>query len=116
MIWIDKSSLYIEIPRHSAALGTRYKIKFINVLTKQEYVLEVGESESDSALLYRFRIDNLTLGDEGEYEYYLSMLEDVEGEQVAMLIESGLMAYGNYVRENTHTFEPQENTIVQFNG
>ena len=116
MIWIDDSSLYIEIPRHSDALGTRYKIKFINVLTKQEYVLEVGESESDSALLYRFRIDNLALGDECEYEYYLSMLGDVEGEQVAMLIESGLMAYGNYVRENTHTFEPQENTIVQFNG
>ena len=116
MIWIDDSSLYIEIPRHSDALGTRYKIKFINVLTKQEYVLEVGESESDSALLYRFKIDNLALGDEGEYEYYLSMLGDVEGEQVAMLIESGLMAYGNYVRENTHTFEPQENTIVQFNG
>lgn len=116
MIWINNSTEIIEIPRHSDAEDTRYEIKLINVITKKEYTIEVGMSISDSALLYKFHVDNLPSMDEGEYEYYLSVFVTIEGLIEKRLIESGLLIYGDYVRSTVPEFQPESNTIVQFNG
>lgn len=115
MIWIDNSTTIIEIPKHSAAEGLRYTIKLINVITKKEYTFDVDVSVSDSALLYKFDV-TLPKMDEGEYEYYLYTYVIVEAQEIEKLIESGLLVYGDYVREQTPSFEPEANTIVQFNG
>lgn len=116
MIWIDNSTTIIEIPKHSSVEGLRYDLQLVNVITKKEYTFPADVSVSDSALLYKFHVDSVDLDDEGEYEYYLYTYVVVEGEEIKTLIESGLLVYGDYVRENAPSFEPEANTIVQFNG
>ena len=116
MIWINNSTELIEIPRHSDAEGSRYEIKLINVITKKEYAVEVGTSVSDSALLYKFPTTDFPSMDEGEYEYFLSVYVTVEGLVEKRLIESGLLIYGDYQRDNVPEYQPESNTIVQFNG
>lgn len=115
MIWINNSTEIIEIPKHSSATGNRYKIKLTNNITKKEYEFNVGLSVSDSALMYAFRV-NLPAMDDGEYIYELYAIKIVGLEEQSTLIESGLLIYGNYQRSGVSEFEPESNTIVQYNG
>ena len=115
MIWINKNTTILEIPKHTSFIGERYGIKLKNVLTSNEYNFTAEMSASNSALLYKFQVGELPTMDVGEYEYELYAFNTIEGQEVRTKIESGLLNYGDYTRE-TSQYEPEANTIIQYNG
>lgn len=111
MIWINNSTTIIKIPRHSSLSGIGCKIKLINNITKKEYILDTHYTDSDSIFMYEFQVD-LPDMDDGEYIYELYDEEDGS----LTVIESGLLIYGDYQRGEVSEFQPESNTIVQYNG
>lgn len=84
-------------------------LKFINNVSKKEYQFNVTDME-DSKLYYHF--ENFTLEDnmdDGEYDYLLFDNDD-------NLVAKGLVQIGDYVPENTKTYDNNKTTYKQYNS
>ena len=111
MVFINNSSTSIQIPKHNESIEGSLVLKITNNITGMEYEWEDLVDVSESPILYEFAFLPYNTMDEGEYSYGLFVVVN-ENES---LIESGLLVYGDYVRE-TSQYESDTNKIVQFDG
>lgn len=84
-------------------------LKLVNNVSKKEYEFNVTDV-GDSKMYYHF--ENFTLEDgmdDGEYNYFLFDNDD-------NLVAQGLVQIGNYVPQNTITYENNKTTYKQYNS
>lgn len=120
MIWINDESETIQIPRHTGIAGDSYSLTLLNETTRQSFEFPNLSNISTDALLYEFEFVVDENMDEGQYSYmlYAHTVIDDQGTEVSSMIESGLLIYGDYEREEDEVseYDPEINTIIQFNG
>lgn len=107
MVYIDKSSTTITIPRHTKAEDNTYSLVLSSSMsTTYTLVAEMGDT-SINPFFYTFPLDNWNIAD-GEYSYKLLNSEDV-------ILETGLITVGSYDRTGV-IVNNTSNQKVQYNG
>lgn len=111
MIYINKNSSSIIIPRHTFENGTQYYLIASSNLSNDVVLVNKGNNVSTNSLYYEFALSNLSKLSAAEYEYTLYTTTN----NVKNILERGLLTFGQYNREVTvnNTFNPVKK---QYNG
>lgn len=102
MVYIDKNSKDIIIPRHTSIDGTTYTITISSNLSN-EFVLSNNVDYSLSQLFYKFRLTEPLNLNVGEYEYIVRSNDTI--------LEKGLLVYGDYNSRNSVIKDTKRNKI-----
>lgn len=84
------------------------KLKLTNTTSKKEYVYD-SLDKGDSSMFYHLKFELMEM-EEGEYEYELFM------DNSNIVIQKGLLRYGDYEIENVAKYEPNSPKITQYMG
>jgi hypothetical protein len=106
MIYLEKDSNFIQIPKHTKTNALRFDIALFN---KMNFTSEYFSNVSDRGgydLIYEFKDLDFTKLPDGEYVYFLYGILD-ENEQKELL-ESGLLQIGKYKNTNKQYETKQE--------
>lgn len=107
MVYINSTSGSITLPRHTFRNSDYYTLLVQSNMSNKFTLVDEGQNISTNLLYYKFVLNDVSLNT-GEYTYKLYDSDDV-------VIETGLITYGDYIREVTvnNTFNKEK---IQYNG
>lgn len=108
MIYIEKNTKSIQIPKHSNSISVEFDLAIFNKMKFKTEYFERLKNQSNLDLMYKFDDLDFERLDNGEYIYFLYSLPIVEGEETEML-ETGLLQIGEYKNTNKQYESKQEN-------
>lgn len=106
MVYIDKHSEIITIPRHTQTDYSTYSLVLSSSMSTTFTLVDEMGNISTNPFFYSFPLDSKEIA-EGEYSYKL-ISEDV-------ILESGLVTYGSYTRSGL-VMNNTSNQKLQYNG
>lgn len=107
MIYIQKNTNSIQIPKHIDSISIEFDLAIFNKMKFKTEYFERLKNQSNLDLVYEFNELDFSRLDEGEYIYFLYGLPIVEGEETEML-ETGLLQIGEYKNTNKQYETTQE--------
>lgn len=107
MVYIDKTSTLITIPKHTKEESYTYSLVLSSSMATTYTLVDKMGNTSINPFFYSFPLGNWNIAD-GEYQYKLLNSEDV-------VLECGLITIGSYDR-NGVVMKNTSNEKVQYNG
>ena len=108
MVYIDKNSKYITIPRHTKEYGESNR-GFMVYLSAPSYpctTLVAGiNNTNESDFYWKFNINGTKPLNIGEYTY------EVEDIRTKEIIEKGLLVYGDYTKEEVKSINNNKKNV-----
>ena len=108
MVYINKQSGTISIPRHTHDFHGKYKMKLSSNMSDEVWLVDSGSNISTNLLYYKFELGDLDALNVGEYAYQLTDLAE------SLILEEGLLTFGEYKREVVENNSTRNK--IQYNG
>lgn len=107
MIYIQKGTKSIQIPKHSNSISIEFDLAIFNKMKFKTEYFERLKNTSELDLLYEFNGLDFNRLDDGEYVYFLYGLPITEDDSITTL-ETGLLQIGEYKNTNKQYESKQE--------
>lgn len=111
MVYIKQDTEEVKIPRHVQKEYDAYTIILKSRLNNEFILSACNPNISTNNFFYTFKVDTVEGLNVGEYTYEVYGVE----EETNILVETGLMVYGDYTPQNVKSAQYARNT-VQYTG